>query len=151
MLHESHVSRKRKAIIPQLPKALEEKILDYQTDLARQDLLVQELYKQMHRLKDVNRCCDSSVCHCHVRGFKPARIARDRWLGFVYRDLLQDWVRKINRGVFRLKCTACTNPTYYYSRRIRNGQWVLMDDYRSETDCSICKGAKIVWTDEYKN
>ena len=149
---EEHIAKRRKfqnkALIPQVPKQLEEKIMDFIRDLEYMERhqrltqdLVMDFHKQVHQYARVDCWCakTSGVCKCIQKLITPQRMTRRSYWGMGFRDLLCDWIWRINQGWYCLRCTTCTNAcacTAFFPERLRNGQRITHD---------FCDGRLLSW------
>jgi hypothetical protein len=153
---EEHIAKRRKfqkeALIPQVPKQLESKIMEFIHDLEYMErhqrltqLLVLDFHKQVHQYARVDCWCgrrgEIEICRCIQGMIMPQRITRARrsYWGYGYRDLVLEWVWKIRDGWYILRCTACTSVcecTSYFPERLRNGQRITHD---------FCDGRLLSW------
>lgn len=151
---EEHVAKRRKlqnkALIPQVPKQLEDKIMNFVRDLAYMERhqgltqrMVMDFHKQVHQFARADCWCakTSGICKCIHKLIMPQRITRARrsYWGYGYRDLVLDWTWKIRNGRYILRCTACISVcecTSYFPQHLRNGQRITHD---------FCDGRLLSW------
>lgn len=144
--------------LTRLPKVLEDKITDLYSDLEAVDthrrltqLLVLELNKNVHKYGRLECWCTKrgkiGICKCIKGLIKPQRLTKSYlYTGFGFKDLIREWTYNIHRGLYCLRCTACTSGCScqtFFTERLRYDQIITGDSCDREFLHHVTRGRKI--------
>ena len=148
-----------KILIPQVPLEIEIKILSFKADLDATDRhhnniqkLNFEFYQQVHCWSRAECWCRTpEMCRCIKGKLSPSRIKNKYYLGYGFRDMIQEWTSKLRMGWLCLRCTKCTRGCpcqVIFPGKIRNGQVLTHEGCDKQFLEWASKGRKTCWNED---